>query len=135
MSSISLIVDDCLWFHSVIQTGDLSPSLQIIQISMSSLLARKNRVRLLLMYFFYSILKSVLLGGFSLGDRQLYLLHAFTPTCTPISSLRSWRYCVGARLKFWRRRQLCRLAKKWLWFETDNLVQVSWLQVLDVAPN
>ena len=28
---------------------------------------------------FYSILKSVLLGGFSLGDRQLYSLHAFTP--------------------------------------------------------
>ena len=29
--------------------------------------------------FFYSVLKSALLGGFSLGDRQLYLLHAFTP--------------------------------------------------------
>ena len=28
--------------------------------------------------FFLFILKSVLLGGFSLGDRQLYLLHAFT---------------------------------------------------------
>ena len=28
---------------------------------------------------FNSIPKSVLLGGFSLGDRQLYLLHAFTP--------------------------------------------------------
>ena len=31
------------------------------------------------MYFFYSILKSVFLGGFSLGDRQLYLLYAFKP--------------------------------------------------------
>ena len=79
MSSISLIVDDRLWFHSVIQTGDLPSFLQILQIPMSSLLARKIRVRLLFMYFFYSILKSVLLGGFSLGDRQLYLLHAFTP--------------------------------------------------------
>ena len=80
MSSISLIVDDRLWFHSVIQTSDLPSFLQILQIPMSSLLAPKIRVRLLFMYFFYSILKSVLLGGFSLGDRQLlYLLHAFTP--------------------------------------------------------
>ena len=79
MSSISLIVDDRLWFHSVIQTGDLPSFLQILQIPMSSLLARKIRVRLLFMYFFYSILKSFLLGGFSLGDRQLSLLHAFTP--------------------------------------------------------
>ena len=30
-------------------------------------------------FFFFSIPKSVLLGGFSLGDRQLYFLHAFTP--------------------------------------------------------
>ena len=79
MSSISLIVDDRLWFHSVIQTSDLLSFLQILLIPMSSLLARKIRVRLLFMYFFYSILKSVLLGRFSLGDRQLYLLHAFTP--------------------------------------------------------
>ena len=79
ISSISLIVDDRLWFHSVIQTGDLPSFLQILQIPMSSLLAWKILVRLLFMYFFYSILKSVLLGGFSLGDRQLYLLHAFTP--------------------------------------------------------
>ena len=63
---------------SIIQTGDLPSFLQILQIPMSSLLARKIRVRLLFMYFFYSILNSVLLGGFPLGDRQLYLLHAFT---------------------------------------------------------
>ena len=31
------------------------------------------------MYFFNSIPKSVLLGGFSFGDRQLYFLHVFTP--------------------------------------------------------
>ena len=31
------------------------------------------------MYFYHLIPKSVLLGGFSLGDRQLYLLHAFAP--------------------------------------------------------
>ena len=31
MSSISLIVDDRLWFHSVIQTGDLPSFLQILQ--------------------------------------------------------------------------------------------------------
>ena len=79
MSSISLIVDDRLWFHSVIQTSDLPSFIQILQILVSSLLARKIRVRLLFMYFFYLILKSVLLGGFSCGDRQLYLLHAFTP--------------------------------------------------------
>ena len=34
MSSISLIVDDRLWFHSVIQTGDLPSFLQILQIPM-----------------------------------------------------------------------------------------------------
>ena len=78
ISSISLIVDDRLWFHSVIQTGDLPSFLQILQIPMPSLLAWKIRVRLLFMYFFCSIPKSVLLGGFSLGNRQLYLLHAFT---------------------------------------------------------
>ena len=60
ISSISLIVDDRLWLHSVIQTGDLPSFLQILQIPMSSLLARKIYV------FFYSSLKSVLLGGFSL---------------------------------------------------------------------
>ena len=38
ISSISLIVDDRLWFHSVIQTGDLPSFLQILQIPMSSLL-------------------------------------------------------------------------------------------------
>ena len=37
ISSISLIVDDRLWFHSVIQTGDLPSFLQILQIPMSSL--------------------------------------------------------------------------------------------------
>ena len=79
ISSISLTVDDRLWFHSVIQTGDLPSFLQILQILMSSLLARKIRVGLLFVYFFYSILKSVLLGGLSLGDRQLYFLHAFMP--------------------------------------------------------
>ena len=52
MSSVSLIVDDGLWFHSVIQTGDLPSFLQILQIPMSSLLARKIWVRLLFMYFF-----------------------------------------------------------------------------------
>ena len=31
------------------------------------------------MYFYHLIPKSVLLGRFSLGDRQLYLLHAFAP--------------------------------------------------------
>ena len=36
ISSISLIVDDRLWFHSVIQTGDLPSFLQILQIPMSS---------------------------------------------------------------------------------------------------
>ena len=60
ISSIYLIVDDRVWFHSVIQTGDLPSFLQILQIPMSSLLARKIYV------FFYSSLKSVLLGGFSL---------------------------------------------------------------------
>jgi len=45
MSSISLIVDDRLWFQSVIQTGDLLSFLQILLILMSSLLARKIRVR------------------------------------------------------------------------------------------
>ena len=80
ISSISLTVDDRLWFHSVIQTGDLPSFLQnILQIPMSLLLARKILVGLLFMYFFYSILKSDLLGGLSLGDRQLYLLHAFMP--------------------------------------------------------
>ena len=74
-----MIVDDRLWFHSVIQTGDLPSFLQILQIPMSSLLARKIRVRLLFMYFFNLILKSVLLGGFSLRDRQLYLLQVFMP--------------------------------------------------------
>ena len=69
-SSISLIVDDRLWFHSVIQTGDLPSFLEILQIPMSPLLARKIRVRLLFMYFFNSILKSVPLGGFSLEDRH-----------------------------------------------------------------
>ena len=39
---------------------------------MSSLLARKIRVRLLFMYFFYSIPKSVPLGWFSLRERQLF---------------------------------------------------------------
>ena len=72
MSSISLIVDDRLWFHSVIQTGDLPSFLQILQIPMSSLLAREIRVRLLFMYYFYSILKSVLLRGFSLGEWSKY---------------------------------------------------------------
>ena len=79
ISSISLTVDDRLWFHSVIQTGDLPSFLQILQIPMSLLLARKIRVGLLFMYFFYSILKSVLLGALSRGDRQLYLLRAFMP--------------------------------------------------------
>ena len=68
ISSISLIVDDRLWFYSVIQTGDLPSFLLEIQIPMSLLLAQKIRVRLLFMYFFYSIPKSVLLGGFSLRD-------------------------------------------------------------------
>ena len=76
ISSISLIVDDRLWFYSVIQTGDL-PSFLQIQIPMSSMLAQKNRVRLLFMYFFHSIPKSVLIGGFSLGVDNLLL--AFTP--------------------------------------------------------
>ena len=68
ISSISLIVDDRLWFHSVIQTGDLLSFLLILQIPMSSLLARKIWVRLLFMYFFYSIPKSVPLGWFSLRE-------------------------------------------------------------------
>ena len=42
---ISLIVDDRLWFHSVIQTGDLPSFLQILQIPMSSLLARDIKPR------------------------------------------------------------------------------------------
>ena len=50
-----------------------------VQIPMLSLLAQKIRLRLLFMYFFYPIPKSVLLGWFSLGDRQLYLLQAFMP--------------------------------------------------------
>ena len=79
ISSISLIVDDRLWFHSVIQTGDLPSFLQILQIPMSSLLARKIRVRLVYVFILFDSIKSVLLGGFSLGERQLYLLHAFTP--------------------------------------------------------
>ena len=41
--SISLIVDDRLWFHFVIQTGDLPSFLQILQIPMSSLLARASQ--------------------------------------------------------------------------------------------
>ena len=44
-SSISLIVDDHLWFHSVIQTGDLPSFFQILQIPMSSLLARDIKLR------------------------------------------------------------------------------------------
>ena len=76
MSSISLIVDDRLWFHSVIQTSDLPSFLQILQIPMSSLLARKIRVRLLFI-FFYSILESVLLDGFSLGiDNCICSMHS-----------------------------------------------------------
>ena len=79
-STVSLIIDHRLWFHSVIQTGDLPSFLQILQIPVSSLSARKIRVRLLFIYFLYSIPNwNVLQGGFSLGDRQLYLLHAFTP--------------------------------------------------------
>ena len=44
-SSISLIVDDRLWFHSVIQTGDLPSFFQILQIPMSLLLARDIKLR------------------------------------------------------------------------------------------
>ena len=77
MSSVSLIVDDGLWVHSVIQTGDLPSFLQILQIHV--VFSSEDSGKTFVYVFFYSILKSVLLGRFSLGDRQLYLLHAFTP--------------------------------------------------------
>ena len=58
---------DCWWSSLVLLCN--SNQWQI-QIPMSSLLAQKNRVRLVFMYFFHSIPKSVLIGGFSLGDWQ-----------------------------------------------------------------
>ena len=77
MSSISLIVDDRLWFHSVIQTGDLPSFLQILQIPMSSLLARKIRVRLLFMYFFIRFSRVSFWAGFHSGiDNCICSMHS-----------------------------------------------------------
>ena len=102
ISKISLIVDDCLWFHSVIQTGYLPSFRQILQIPMSSLLTWKIRVRLLFMYFFFLFFKSVLLGGFSLEDRQLYLLHAFTPISgSGLKPQGAGTICLCSRLLFY----------------------------------
>ena len=67
-----MIVDDRLWF--VIQISDLPSFLQILQIVVSSEDSGKTFVDV----FFLFDSQSVLLGGFSHGDRQLYLLHAFT---------------------------------------------------------
>ena len=76
---ISLIVDGRLWFHSVIQTGDLPSFLQIFTDTDVIVISLEDSGKTFVYVFFYSILKSVLLAGLSLGHRQLYLLHAFTP--------------------------------------------------------
>ena len=75
---------DCWWLPCLVSLCNSNRCLSAIssnpvQIPMLSLLARKTPLRLLFMYFFYSIPKSVLLGWVSLGDQQLYLLHALTP--------------------------------------------------------
>ena len=77
ISSISVIVDDRLWFHSVIQTGDLPSFLQILQLMRSSLLAWKIRVRLLFMYFFIQFSRVSFLAGFHSGiDNCICSMHS-----------------------------------------------------------
>ena len=62
---------------------------------MSSLLARKIRVRLLFMYFFFLVSQECPSG---------------------------WVFTRGSTIVF----APCIHANKWQWFETDNLVRVSW---------
>ena len=47
-------------------------------------------------------------------EKLKFYLHQRAPIIlyTPLYSLRSWRYCVGARLKFWRRSRVQRLRRQ-----------------------
>ena len=73
---------DC-WWLSLVSLCNSNRWLAVISLNLTDtdviVVSSEDSVRLLFMYFFYSILRSVLLGRSSLGDWQLYLPHAFTP--------------------------------------------------------
>ena len=74
---------DC-WWSSLVSLCNWNRWLAVISSNLTDtdvivVSSEDSRKAFVYVFFFYSILKSVLLGGFSLGDRQLYLLHAFTP--------------------------------------------------------
>ena len=67
-----MIVDDRLWFHSVIQTGDFAVISSSLTDTDVIVVSSEDLGKTFVYVFLYSIPKSVPLGWFSLRDRQLF---------------------------------------------------------------